>query len=137
MAVERIKFITRSMLRERPGTLFVFGDNLMRKGYGGQAKEMRGMPNAVGIPTKRMPGTREIDYFTDGDLEIARGPIRNAFSALKAHLAAGGDVVWPEDGIGTGLAQLPTRAPAIWRLIEEHRVLLEPKTTGYVRVVKG
>lgn len=125
MPVEHIKFITRSMLRDRPGTLFVFGDNLMRKGYGGQAKEMRGMPNAVGIPTKRMPGTRENDYFTDDDFAIAKGPISRAFEALRNHLAAGGDIVWPEDGVGTGLAELSKRAPAIWHFIEENRIALD------------
>lgn len=125
MTIERIKFITRSMLRDRPDDLFAFGDNLLRKGYGGQAKEMRGMPNAVGIPTKRMPGVREIDYFTDDDMAIANGPIRRAFDRLRGHMDAGGGVVWPEDGIGTGLADLPRRAPQIYALILDQLASLE------------
>jgi len=53
MGIRTEKHITRQMLRAEPGTLWVFGDNLQRKGLGGQAKEMRGEPNAIGIPTKK------------------------------------------------------------------------------------
>jgi hypothetical protein len=33
--------------------------------------------------------------------------------------------VWPEDGIGTGLAQLQQRAPRIWAQLEAWRAELE------------
>jgi redox-sensitive bicupin YhaK (pirin superfamily) len=42
--------------------LFVFGDNLRRTGFGGQAAEMRGEPNAVGIA----PGYEQ-KHFADAD----------------------------------------------------------------------
>ena len=119
------KHITRKMLRDFPNTLFVFGDNMIARGLGGQAKEMRGEPNAVGIPTKIMPGMSYADFFRDEDYERAKPKIDAAFVRLFAHVAQGGDVVWPEDGIGTGLAELPKRAPRIWKLIEENRIALE------------
>jgi hypothetical protein len=50
--VIRLKHITREMVRADPSTVFVFGDNMARNGLAGQAKEMRGEPNAIGVPTK-------------------------------------------------------------------------------------
>lgn len=119
------KYITRQMLRSEPTTLFVFGDNMVHRGLGGQAKEMRGEPNAVGIPTKLLPGMHNTDFFRDEDYERAKTKIDAAFVRLFAHAANGGEIVWPKDGIGTGLAELPTRAPKIWKLIEENRSALE------------
>lgn len=115
------KFITRTMLRAEPNTLFVFGDNMRERGLGGQAKEMRGEPNAVGIPTKWEPTNAERAFFTNGDFEAVRGLIAQRFEYLEFHMRNGADVVWPADGIGTGLAELPKRAPAIWQLIEDGR----------------
>lgn len=113
------------MLRSEPGTLFVFGDNMVHRGFGGQAKEMRGEPNAVGIPTKLLPGMGSTDFFRDEDYERAKPKIDAAFVKLFAHAANGGEIVWPKDGIGTGLAELSNRAPKIWKLIEENRFALE------------
>lgn len=107
------RFITRDMLKANPDTLFVFGDNLARQGFGGQAKEMRGEPNAVGIPTKKAPRRDEAAYFTDADFEIAAKAMEKDLNRLKAHIAKGGDIVFPTDGIGTGLAELSRRAPKI------------------------
>lgn len=119
------KRITRAMLRAEPDTLFVFGDNLERRGLGGQAKEMRGEPNAVGIPTKRRPDTKESAFFADRDFDAFRYAAGEAVSRLRKHLEAGGVVVWPADGIGTGLAQLSDRAPCIAAAIERTRARLE------------
>lgn len=118
-------FITREMVQKNPDTLFVFGDNLERRGLGGQAAAMRGEHNAVGIPTKKSPGMREEDFFTDNDFEAVRIAILAPFGDLFMHIAEEGKVVWPRDGIGTGLAQLNIRAPKIWDFIETHRKLLE------------
>jgi hypothetical protein len=119
------KFITRNDLRRAPETLFVFGDNMKERGAGGQARFMRGEPNAVGIPTKWTPSHTENAFFVDGDFPAVRGLIEARFAILRKHLAAGGDVVWPQDGVGTGLAELPTRAPRIFNLIDTLRAFLE------------
>jgi len=113
--------ITREMLRAEPHTLFVFGDNMVARGLGGQAKELRGEPNAVGIPTKQLPEMSEMAFFRDEDLPRAREKIDRAFLRLTFHMLKGGKIVWPAAGIGTGLAQLEQRAPAIWQLIESGR----------------
>lgn len=103
-------------------TLFVFGDNMLRKGLGGQAKEMRGEPNSIGIPTKHSPGTQPYDYFINSDLQNAkiRGEINQGFKKLREQLLNNKDIVFPKNGIGTGLSQLETYAPDILRYIELH-----------------
>lgn len=135
--VIRPKFIYRWQLRENPMWLYAFGDNMSRIGLGGQAKEMRGEPNSIGVPTKWTPFRTDRSYFTDDILDPTHPPggptqvsrfsrnqmvidaIDEAFSKLRNHLAADGIVVIPADGLGTGLAQLPTRAPRIHRYIED------------------
>lgn len=118
------KLITRRMLQDNPDTLFVFGDNIAEIGLGGQAKEMRGEPNAVGIPTKMSPYT----YFSDLDFAGVKSLIDDKILKLFLHASDGGGVVWPADGIGTGLAKLKNKAPAIWELIEKYRLALERLT---------
>ncbi len=115
-----IPHISRRDLILNRDTLFVFGDNMIHRGFGGQAKEMRGEPNAIGIPTKWLPDTTSISYFSNFDLQNAqiRGEINRNFDKLEAHLRANNDIVLPKNGIGTGLSQLETRAPKILEYIE-------------------
>lgn len=124
MSFEYRKIIVRQMLKAEPDTLFVFGDNLIGKGYGGQAKEMRGEPNAVGIPTKLLPDMSIASFFRNDDYDRAKPWIDAAFMRLFAHAADGGSIVWPTDDVGTGLAKLPTKAPKIWRLIAVYKFAL-------------
>lgn len=107
-----------------PNWLFVFGDNFARVGTGGQAKEMRGEPNAIGIATKMKPLFAEDAYLTDSDLLRAAAEFNLKFSLLHRHLDRGGVVVWPEDGIGTGYAELISRAPKIWALLDTYKAKL-------------
>lgn len=120
------KKIAISDLRKSPGALFVFGDNMAETGKGGQAKYGRhpsgkgSRANTVGIPTKWEPRRTKAAYFTDAALTdpVVLERIDSAFQQLQDHLAEGGDVVWPSDGVGTGLAQLPTRAPKLFAYIQ-------------------
>lgn len=113
------------MVQSEPDTLFVFGDNIEQRGFGGQARAMRGEPNGVGIPTKRKPLHLESAYFTDSDFDEVKPLIDAAFEKLRAH---SGPIVWPVDGIGTGLAELPQRAPRIYQYIKEQQAALEAPT---------
>lgn len=107
------KFYTRTQIQANRSALYVFGDNMARAGYGGQAKEARGEPNSVGIPTKNQPSMNEAAFFTNADLPRVTPIIDAEFNKLRQHLAAGGTVIWPADGIGTQRAQLSERAPLI------------------------
>jgi len=111
-------FIRRADLRAHPDWLFVFGDNFARAGHGGQAKECRGEPNAVGIPTKRLPGTQEAAYLTSNDIAAWKNHAGPNLARIHSALAYELTVVFPSAGIGTGLAQLERRAPAIWTELE-------------------
>lgn len=122
------KFITRKLMQENPNTLYVFGDNMVERGMGGQAKEMRGEPNAVGIPTKFLPSYEDKAFFNDDDLFRVKTKIDAQVLKLFLHASEGGEIVWPSDGIGTGLADLKNKAPAIWKLIESYRIALERLT---------
>lgn len=109
--------ITRADLRANPDTLYAFGDNMARRGMGGQAREMRGEPNAVGVPTKWEPTMHAGAFFDDKDT-LAYEAIEGEFDRLAWHLRAGNTVAIPADGLGTGLADLPRRAPRIHAYIE-------------------
>jgi hypothetical protein len=107
------KFIYRSDLRANPDVLYLFGDNLKRQGLGGQAKEMRGEPNAVGIATKKLPSQYDNSFFSDEDFDLfEENYLADIEPALKA-LDRGLVLIIPSDGLGTGLSELPTRAPII------------------------
>ena len=109
--MDRIK---RQDLRNHPEWTFVFGDNFARAGLGGQARECRGEPNAVGISTKRTPGTDETAYLYNDDIGEWRKKSAADFARIMVALACGKTVVFPSAGIGTGLAALERHAPAIW-----------------------
>jgi hypothetical protein len=117
MPVEIVHHYTTVSVARRPEALFVFGDNMAGYGFGGQANACRGQPNAVGIPTKWKPSMWKDSFFMDSDFERVKPAIDKAFGRLAEHLRAGGVVVLPSGGIGTGLAELPKRAPEIFRYI--------------------
>jgi hypothetical protein len=109
------KYIIRKDLQVFPERFYIFGDNLERVGSGGQAREMRGEPNAIGVATKRSPGMRHMDFFADREMEIQA--VRWDLSKIDEKIAAGHIIVVPGDGIGTGLAELPVRSPIIHQMI--------------------
>lgn len=113
---------TREDIQRHHDHLFVFGDNFVRKGFGGQAAAARNEPNTVGIATKRFPGWEPRDFLTDEDFDewdketfddwdriyqtvddVINGYGRSQYKT----------VVIPTDGIGTGLAGLPNTSPKI------------------------
>lgn len=121
MPVLFMSSITREFVRSHQTWLFVFGDNLAKKGLGGQAKEMRGEPNAIGIATKRSPSMNSDAFFSDSDIHnvIVMGAIKDSFRILEFHLLSGDVVVIPKNGVGGGLANLPVNAPLIDTFIKD------------------
>jgi hypothetical protein len=126
--------IKRSDLRVNPKLAFLFGDSVedngkpldQRIGKGGQAAEMAGEPNAVGIPIlwKAPNGTDEFAYFSDTKiLDEKLAEIKGIIDKAFAQINPGSKVVVPVDekgeiNLGTGIAQLSTRAPSLLRYIE-------------------
>lgn len=108
------KRIYREDLKANPNITYVFGDNELRVGLGGQAGEMRGEPNAFGIPTKHNPGIFPSDYWSDADYNAHTVTLAQHFAELEAELSIRKTIVWPLDGIGTGLSDMPNRCPKIF-----------------------
>lgn len=102
---------TTQMVRRNPNTIYVFGDNLMRIGKGGQAI-IRDEPNSFGIVTKKMPTMTNNAFFTDSDFELFKKEVLNDIQKIKESPL--NDIVFPEGGIGTGLARLPESSPLCW-----------------------
>ncbi|USN14167.1 hypothetical protein PAPPERLAPAPP_04930 [Brevundimonas phage vB_BpoS-Papperlapapp] len=111
------KIVKREDLRRNPQVLYVFGDNVQRVGLGGQAGEMRREVNAVGVATKYSPA----DYFGEDPAEVAAQNriIDQDMRPLFEKVNQGGIVVWPADGIGTGLADLPRVAPSTFAYLNQ------------------
>jgi hypothetical protein len=119
--VYRPKYITRQFVKLHPNDIFVFGDNMARRGFKGQAKEMRGEPNAIGIPTKWLPSNLSHAFFSEKDwlktsvLEAICG----SFVIIESKLLQGKNVYIPYYGLGTGFAQLQIKAPTIANFIDK------------------
>lgn len=129
-SVEHSSYITRRQIRRNPHKLFLFGDNLQRRGLGGQAREMRGEPNAIGIPTKKRPARTPDAYFTDEEFDANRAAIDRAFLEMVERLLASvgpSILVIPSAGLGTGRAELKQRAPRTFAYLENRlRELADP-----------
>jgi hypothetical protein len=96
-------------LVNNPRVLFIFGDNTRRTGLGGQAGEMRGELNAHGICTCQGPGQPFSDEtYSQNCQQIMDDMIRLTERADSFDYDI---VVFPADGIGTGIADLKASAP--------------------------
>ena len=114
VTVTTVKRYNPKMLRANPDKVYLFGDNLQGKGKGGQAV-IRDEPNAFGIPTKKSPTMKDDAFFNDAEFGQNVAAIDAAFNKIPA----GKTIVLPEDGLGTGLAQLKERAPETYRYLQE------------------
>ena len=104
-----------------PKYLFVFGDNLMRIGNGGQAI-IRGLPNTIGIATKKAPGVKDEDYFNDSvissNTEILKQEFRIIHSVFSYYYNKSDftNIVLSENGYGHGLSQMDKRCPETYHI---------------------
>ena len=121
---------TPKTLVENPNYLFIFGDNDLGYGKKGQAI-IRDEINSIGIPTKKEPNYKKTSYYTDEELEENKNKIDNAIENIIKKINNDkiyDTVVFPNDGLGTGLADLPKLSPLTFEYltnkIEELKVLL-------------
>ena len=114
---------SEQVLRAHPDKTFVFGDNLLGFGKGGQAI-IRSEPNAYGVPTKRKPSMDEGSFFSEGN-DADMDAVLKTIGGLWEKLEAGETIVIPvtwagEVSLGLERAQLRERAPSIYRTIDMH-----------------
>lgn len=108
--VKYMKYITKDDVKRNKNSIFVFGDNDIRSGFGGQAREMRGEPNAIGIRVKKSPSMDSSSFYTDDEYNININKIAEDLLRLN-QVSQGKTIIFPEDGIGTGRAMLDQTAP--------------------------
>ena len=120
MKVEYEATLSPARCMVNPNKIYVFGDNLLRRGYAGQAA-IRGESNAFGIPTKRYPSTQRSAYFSDqpDEMEAVRASLRDLYVLGKKHT-----IVFPTKGVGTGMARMKDNSPKIYAemcsILEKH-----------------
>ena len=112
-------FYTPELLRAHPDFTFVFGDNLERYGKGGQAA-IRDEPNALGLATKRAPSNEPDAFFDDEDHFDFAAMMMDVAVVLRT--AVDHHVVIPFSHrveLGTGLSQLPEKAPSFYEVLSD------------------
>lgn len=117
--------ISRRDLELNRAAYYLFGDNEARAGLGGQAREMRNEPNAIGIRTKRLPSNKTGAFWIEGHGAGKHAPahfvamVAADFERVRLELGRGVIVIAPAAGIGTGLAGLEQNAPVTLAYIKE------------------
>lgn len=110
------KFWTVDDVVKHRDWLFVYGDNNIGKGKGGQAV-IRDEPNSIGIPTKKYPSNHPKSFYTDEEFDENCGRINNAILKIVTESKKYNRIVLPSDGFGTGLAKLPIVAPNTYKYL--------------------
>ena len=128
------KIITKEEVKANPRTLYIFGDNDARKGLGGQAKQMRGEANAIGISTKKVPSNKPEAFKTDAELEENMNIITADIDAVIEQWESGNYDKLVIPPLGVGLAKLPTKAPETYRFLESQLNRLEAVASVKTRV---
>ena len=90
--------------------LFVYGDNDIQKGKGGQAM-IRDFPNTIGIPTKKLPRQIPGAYYIDDEFDENVEKITIAFEKVILKSKNYKIVYFPKDGFKTGLASMDKYCP--------------------------
>ncbi len=109
------KIYTLDLVESDPTRVFIFGDNLARRGRKGQAI-IRNFNNVIGVPTKRYPCMKSRKcFFSDKIDEMIF--VRRELVKISELLKNGKKIGLPIDGLGTGLAELKKRSPVIFKYI--------------------
>ena len=90
---------------------YVFGDNDLRDGHGGQARACRGELNTIGIRTKKEPNNLKGSFYKDKEFTKNVAKIDEDIDAVQELLETGHMIVFPNKGFGTGMALLRVNAP--------------------------
>lgn len=101
---------------KNPKALFVFGDNDIEKGIGGQAV-IRNCTNTIGIPTKKYPSLLQHSFYTDAEFSKQVEKIVDAIEDLIIVSNRYDHIYFPEDGLGTGLAKLDQYSPKTFNFL--------------------
>ena len=101
--------------KANPRSIYVFGDNLLRVGEAGQAS-IRSCNNAIGIATKKKPSMEKSAFFSDKEYDKLEPFLKKEMDKIINILFSNDldTLVFPKDGLGTGLSKLPQMAPKVF-----------------------
>lgn len=120
MKVYRVnKIIKKDKVKSNPDVLYLFGDNDIRKGLGGQAKEMRYESNCIGVSTKKIPSNDLKSFKYDTEYLENCIIILDDMNKVKKELITGKYKALVIPQIGVGLAKLPINAPRTYQFLVE------------------
>ena len=110
---------TRDAVSKDLDNFYLFGDNTddrLNTHYIPTQTQavIRGLPNAIGIDTKHNRGWDITSFLSDADFDSMQEHYNNQFKLIEDKLKEGHNVIIPRAGIGTGKAQLPSKAPRIF-----------------------
>lgn len=123
---------SRSQLRSRPDSLFVYEDVLDHfagppDGDDAMIRACRGEPNAIGVATRPVRGTAPFCYLSDEDARPgaqAYTRLIHDFARIESYLQLGKTVIFPAEVFGMGASELMQRAPAYWGKLERLKLRL-------------
>ena len=111
------KKITREDIKKDKFCLYVYGDNDLRKGYGGAAAVARNEPNSIGIRTKKLPSMEKSAFYTDVELEENKEKIKEDIEKVKIKGKEFDAIkIFP---LGEGLADLKKTAPLTYNFLQK------------------
>jgi len=128
---EIVKKYTRNEIKNNPNKLYIFGDNDERRGLGGQAHETRGNVNVFGICTvcfNRTTG-KSLHHYVYEDLSTLAYLVKNnqIYDVI----------VFPEDGIGTGISGMSKDFPDLFITLYAELVMLGLPLSAADAIVAG
>ena len=110
-------YYSPELCKKLEDSLIIFGDNMLRKGTGGQAC-IRKCKNSLGVATKILPTMSEEAFFHSE--EIARNVVMaDIDNAVIISESLGKPLLFPASGLGTGLAKLNEMYPKVFEEMNE------------------
>ena len=96
--------------------IFIFGDNDLRIGRGGQAI-IRDMNNTIGIRTKKAPNNNYNSFYSDDEYDQNIIKIKEDIDKILDKIKEGYIIVFSSGGYGTGLSRLREKAPKTFKYL--------------------
>lgn len=100
MASFKNRLISKDFLDTNPNAIFVFGDNLLKTGYGGAAL-LRDHPQSIGFITKKYPDNKDTSFYRPEEYESL---FREQLNLLKEMIQSNQDKIFYISQLGAGLA---------------------------------
>ena len=114
------KWFSIEKCEQNPKNLYIFGDNTIRIGMAGQA-QIRKCKNSTGLATKLHPGMDEKNFMSDENYNehcmIIDKDIQKIIKVFENQNNGYEKIVFPIDGLGTGLSMLPQKAPKVFNFL--------------------